>query len=58
MEMGKTSRAKARRAIPPRPKGRGIPRKMMKTLGNTDVNGARKNVKDIVVFGNGDLFKL
>jgi len=29
-----------------------------KTLGNTDVNGARKNVKDIVVFGNGDLFKL
>jgi len=30
----------------------------MKTLGNTDVNGARKNVKDIVVFGNGDLFKL
>ncbi len=29
-----------------------------KTLGNTDVNGARKNVPDIVVFGNGDLFKL
>jgi len=29
-----------------------------KTLGNTDVNGARKNVKDIVVFGNGDLFQL
>jgi len=29
-----------------------------KTLGNTDVNGAKKNVKDIVVFGNGDTFKL
>ena len=29
-----------------------------KTLGNTDVNGARKNVKDIVVFGNGDTFTL
>lgn len=31
---------------------------MEKSLGNTDVNGARKNVKDIVVFGNGDTFKL
>jgi hypothetical protein len=30
----------------------------MKTLGNTDVNGARKNVRDIVVFGNGDAFQL
>ena len=29
-----------------------------KSMGNTDVNGARKNVKDIVVFGNGDMFKL
>lgn len=29
-----------------------------KTLGNTDINGARKNVSDIVVFGNGDLFQL
>lgn len=29
-----------------------------KTLGNTDVNGATKNVKDIVFFGNGDTFKL
>lgn len=29
-----------------------------KTLGNTDVNGARKNVKDITVFGDGDMFKL
>jgi hypothetical protein len=29
-----------------------------KTLGNTDVNGAKKNVKDIVVFGDGDTFKL
>lgn len=28
------------------------------TMGNTDVNGAKKNVKDIVVFGNGDLFQL
>lgn len=31
---------------------------MEKTLGNTDVNGAKKNVKDIVVFGNGDMFQL
>jgi len=31
---------------------------MEKSLGNTDVNGARKNVKDIVVYGNGDQFKL
>lgn len=31
---------------------------MTKTLGNTDVNGARKNVRDIVVFGNGDTFAL
>ena len=31
---------------------------MEKSLGNTDVNGAKKNVKDIVVFGNGDMFKL
>ena len=29
-----------------------------KTLGNTDVNGARKNVRDITVFGDGDLFQL
>lgn len=29
-----------------------------KTLGNTDVNGARKNVTDLVVFGDGDTFKL
>lgn len=29
-----------------------------KTLHNSDVNGARKNVSDLVVFGNGDLFKL
>ena len=29
-----------------------------KSLGNTDVNGAKKNVKDIVVFGDGDLFQL
>ena len=30
----------------------------MKTLGNTCANGATKNVKDIVFWGNGDIFKL
>lgn len=30
----------------------------MKTLINTDSNGATKNVKDIVFWGNGDTFKL
>ena len=29
-----------------------------KTLGNTDASGAKKNVKDIVFWGNGDTFKL
>ena len=29
-----------------------------KTLKNSDVSGARQNVKDIVVVGNGDMFKL
>jgi hypothetical protein len=29
-----------------------------KTLANTDANGATKNVKDIVFWGNGDTFKL
>ncbi len=29
-----------------------------KTVGNTDTNGAKKNVKDIVFFGDGDTFKL
>ena len=29
-----------------------------KSLHNTDINGAHKNVKDIVVFGNGDMFQL
>lgn len=29
-----------------------------KSLGNTDVNGAKKNVPDIVVYGDGDMFKL
>lgn len=29
-----------------------------KTLGNIDANGATKNVKDIVFWGNGDTFKL
>ena len=31
---------------------------MEKTLGNTCANGATKNVKDIVFWGNGDIFKL
>ena len=30
----------------------------MKTLHNSTVSGARKNVKDIVIFGNGDTFQL
>jgi hypothetical protein len=30
----------------------------MKTLINTDSNGATKNVKDIVFWGDGDTFKL
>ena len=30
----------------------------MKTLHNSDVSGARENVKDIQVFGNGDMFQL
>lgn len=29
-----------------------------KTVGNTDTNSAKKNVKDIVFWGNGDTFKL
>jgi hypothetical protein len=29
-----------------------------KSLGNTDSNGAKKNVRDIVFWGNGDNFKL
>lgn len=29
-----------------------------KSLGNTDVDKAKDNVKDLVVFGNGDTFKL
>ena len=29
-----------------------------KTLHNTDVDGAAKNVPDIVKFGNGDMFQL
>ena len=31
---------------------------MDKTLQNTDVNGAKKNVSDLQVWGDGDLFKL
>ena len=30
----------------------------MKTLENTDISGASKNVPDIQTFGNGDAFKL
>ena len=30
----------------------------MKTLNNSDINGARKNVPDIKVVGNGDTFQL
>ena len=30
----------------------------MKTLHNSDISGARKNVKDIKVFGDGDMFQL
>jgi len=29
-----------------------------KTLHNTDINGAAKNVPDIVTFGDGDMFQL
>ncbi len=29
-----------------------------KSLHNSNVNGAKKNVPDLVVYGNGDLFKL
>ncbi len=31
---------------------------IMKTLHNSTVSGARKNVKDIKVVGNGDMFRL
>ena len=31
---------------------------MDKTLHNSDISGARKNVKDLKVWGNGDMFKL
>lgn len=31
---------------------------MEKTLHNSDVSGARKNVKDIVIVGNSDMFRL
>jgi hypothetical protein len=30
----------------------------MKTLHNSEVSGARKNVKDIKIVGNGDMFRL
>lgn len=31
---------------------------MTKTLHNTDLDAAKKNVSDLIVTGNGDLFKL
>lgn len=31
---------------------------MSKTLHNSDVSGAKTNVPDIIVFGNGDMFQL
>ena len=31
---------------------------MSKTLHNSDLSGARQNVKDIRIVGNGDMFKL
>ncbi len=31
---------------------------MEKTLHNSDISGARQNVKDIAVVGNGDMFRL
>lgn len=31
---------------------------IFKTLHNSDVSGAKKNIPDLVVFGNGDLFQL
>lgn len=31
---------------------------MKKTLGNIDINGTRKNVPDVVVFGVGDAWQL
>lgn len=31
---------------------------MKKTLHNSDISGARQNVKDIKVVGNGDMFQL
>lgn len=30
----------------------------MKTLGNTCANGTTKNVKDVIFWGNGDMFQL
>ena len=30
----------------------------MKTLNNSTVDGARKNVSDLIIYGNGDTFKL
>lgn len=35
-----------------------IDENVSKTFGNTDVSGAKKNVSDLVVFGNGDTFQL
>lgn len=30
----------------------------MKTLSNSTVNGAKKNVSDLIIYGNGDSFQL
>ncbi len=35
-----------------------VVREYSKSLGNTDADKAKENVKDIVFFGNGDTFKL
>lgn len=36
----------------------GVAQANEKSLGNTDVNGASKNVSDLKVFGDGDMFQL
>jgi len=41
----------------PKPKGTG-PKVQKKTLKNTDVDMAKKNVSGLKVFGDGDVFKL
>lgn len=43
---------------PPEPDIDKDPTREPKSLHNTDINGTRKNVADVQVFGNGDLFQL